>query len=145
LLSVLIVEDDLMIADLLESALLTHHYRVCGIATTVTEAVTLALREKPDLAIIDLRLADGGLGSDIPAQIADKRGLGILYATGNAANVVLTSVHGHACISKPYNTAGLLRALSLVIEIAATGQASLPHPKGFRVLMPPPSERASHG
>ena len=142
---VLIVEDDLMIADMLEEVLLTHNYRVCGIAATVTEAVALALREKPDLAIIDLRLADGGLGTDIAAHIADKRGLGILYATGNAANVVLTSAQGQACISKPYSEASLLRALNIVTEIVTTGKASLPYPKGFKVLTPPRLEQSSHG
>jgi len=145
LLKVLLVEDDLMIADMLEAVLLAHHYSVCGIARTVTQGVILALREKPDLAIIDLRLADGGLGSDIAAQITDKRGLGILYATGNAANVGLTSADGHACLSKPYSEASLLRALNLVTEIVATGKASLPHPKGFKVLPSPRLERSSHG
>ena len=145
MLKVLIVEDDLMIADMLESVLLAHNYSECGIAATVAEAVTLVLREKPDLAIIDLRLADGGLGTDIVRQIADKQGLGILYATGNAASVVLTSANGHACISKPYIETSLLRALSVVREIMTTGEALPPFPRGFKVLTPPRLEAPSHG
>ena len=74
---VLIAEDDLMIADMIEDALVDHGYEVCGIAPTVAEAVALARREKPDLAIIDLRLADGGLGTEIAAQLADQHKLGI--------------------------------------------------------------------
>lgn len=138
MLNVLIAEDDLMIADMIEDALLAHGYAVCGIAPTVAEAVGLAMREKPDLAILDLRLADGGIGTDIAAQLNDLNGLGILYATGNAANVRLTATDGHASISKPYTEASLLRALELVSELVATGQASPPFPQGFKVLAPAP-------
>jgi response regulator of citrate/malate metabolism len=59
-LKVLIAEDDLMIADIAEEILIEHGYEVCGIARTVAEAVTLAQQHKPDLAVLDLRLADGG-------------------------------------------------------------------------------------
>ena len=134
-----------MIADMLEEVLRANNYSVCGIATTVAEAVTLILREKPDLAIIDLRLADGGLGTDIVRQIVDKRDMGILYATGNAASVVLTSANGHACISKPYSETSLLRALNLVTEIMTTSTASPPFPKGFKVLTSSQPERSLNG
>ena len=136
MLKVLIAEDDLMIADMIEAAVVAHGYAVCGIAPTVAEATELAFREKPDLAIIDLRLADGGLGTEIADRLKDVRGLGILYATGNAANVRLTTVNGHASISKPYSEAALLRALELVSEIVATGKASPPFPRGFQILKP---------
>jgi CheY-like chemotaxis protein len=68
MLKILIAEDDLMIADMTEDVLITNGYEVCGIARTVGEAVALAQHHKPDLAIIDMRLADGGLGT----QIADE-------------------------------------------------------------------------
>ena len=55
MLKVLIAEDDLMIADMIEDALVAHGYEVCGITPTVAEAVALARREKPDLAIIDFQ------------------------------------------------------------------------------------------
>ena len=42
---------------------------VCGIARTVAEAVELGLRHKPDLAVIDLRLADGELGTEVAALL----------------------------------------------------------------------------
>ena len=57
---VLIVEDDLMIADSAEEVLVEYGYRVCGIARTIAEAVDLGFRHRPDIAVIDLRLADGG-------------------------------------------------------------------------------------
>ncbi len=61
--TVMIAEDDLLVADMLEEVLVNSGYDVCGIANTVDKAVELGERHKPDLAILDIRLAQGGLGS----------------------------------------------------------------------------------
>lgn len=133
-LKVLIAEDDLMIADMIEEVLLAQGYEVCGIARTVDEAVTLARRHKPDLAILDMRLADGGLGTQVAAQLASVAGLGILYASGNKAHVVLTAANGHAYLAKPFRPDDLLRSLEIVADTVATGGASGPVPRGFQML-----------
>jgi DNA-binding response OmpR family regulator len=133
---ILVVEDDLMIADMAEKILVDAGYEVCGIARTVDEGVSLARRHEPDLALIDLRLADSGLGTSIAAQLVSFKTLGILYATGNKTQVMLTATDGHACISKPYRSSDLLQGLKLVSEIVATGTAASPFPHGFQVLRP---------
>jgi DNA-binding response OmpR family regulator len=138
MMNVLIAEDDLMIADAAEEILVKGGYRVCGIARTVTDAVTLVRTHKPDLAVIDLRLAGDSIGSDIPAsfgaQAKCEARCGVLYATGNTKQVALTDSDGDACLAKPYSAADLVRSLQLVSEIVATGKASPPFPRGFRVL-----------
>jgi CheY-like chemotaxis protein len=136
MLKVLIAEDDLMIADMAEEMLLTFGYEVCGIARTVAEAVALSLRHKPDLAVFDLRLADGGFGTEITAQLGGLGTLGVLYASGNIPHGALTAADGHASLAKPYRAADLLRGLEIVADILATGTASPPFPRGFRVLSP---------
>jgi DNA-binding response OmpR family regulator len=134
---VLIAEDDLMIADMAEEVLIAHGYEVCGIARTVAEAVALGLCHKPDFALIDLRLADGELGTEIAAQL-EELNLGILYATGNMAQVVLTAANGHACLAKPYRGTDLVRGLKIVSDIVRTGTAVTPFPRGFQVLYSEP-------
>ena len=134
MLKVLIVEDDLMLADCAEEILVGRGYEVCGIARTVAEAVVLAQHHKPDLVVLDLRLADGGLGTEIAAQLLPLGRLGVLYATGNITQVVLTTADGDASLSKPYRSVDLLRSLEIVAEIVATGKAVPPFPKGFQVL-----------
>jgi DNA-binding response OmpR family regulator len=133
----LIAEDDLMIADMVEQILVDAGYEVCGIARTVAEAVRLGRRHKPDLAVLDLRLAGGGLGTEIAAQLGGLGKLGVLYATGNISQITLTTADGHACLTKPYRDSDLLRSLELVSEIVATGTASPPLPRGFQVLPSP--------
>ena len=136
MLKVLIAEDDLMIADLAEEILIDGGYEVCGIARSVAEAVALAHHHKPDLAVLDLRLADGGLGTEIAAQLLPLGRLGVLYATGNASQIVLTTADGDACLSKPYSAADLVRGLAIVRDLVATGVARPPFPKGFQILHP---------
>ncbi len=135
MLKVLIVEDDLTIADMTEEALTKHGYEVCGIASSVAEAVTLGKRHRPDLAIIDLRLANGGFGTSIAPQLVPFIGrLGILYATGNMSQLILNAGTGDACIDKPYGSNDLLCALDIVTSIVANGVAAQPFPRGFQLL-----------
>jgi CheY-like chemotaxis protein len=123
-----------MIADMAEEVLIGHGYEVCGIVRTVGEAVEMARLHKPNIILIDMRLADGGLGTEIAAQLRDMPDLGILYASGNRAQIFLTAANGHACLSKPYRVPDLLRGVEIVTNIVATGTASGPFPRGFQVL-----------
>src|ERR1700722_4755344 len=107
MLKVLIAEDDLLIADMAEELLTDHGYEVCGIGRNVADTLTLARHHKPDLAILDMRLADGDLGTRIADELADVDRLGILYVTGNVAAVTSAAAHGHACLAKPYRTGDL--------------------------------------
>jgi two-component sensor histidine kinase len=131
---VMIAEDDLLVADLLAEVLVGGGYEVCGIARTVAEGIELNQRYRPDLAVLDLRLAHGGLGTDIAAGFISEHRPGVLYATGNRGQLSLTRSDGEACLGKPYGSDDLIRALAIVEEIVNTGMASKPYPKGFQVL-----------
>ena len=139
---VLVAEDDLLVADLVELVLIDGGYEVCGIARTVEGGVALGERHKPNLALLDLRLADRGRGTEIAARLDRKGGLGILYATGIPDRTDLTSDDGDACLDKPYRPAELVRALEIAEEMVSTGKATRPLPTSFRVLQPPSSSSA---
>ena len=135
MLKVLIAEDELLIADVIEDALVASGYEVCGIARTVDDAVALGELHRPDLAVLDVRLAKGGHGPDIARRLNSKGKLGVLYATGtDARNSTLTIADGEGLISKPYRSEDLVRALAIVREIATGGTAEPPFPPGFRLL-----------
>jgi DNA-binding response OmpR family regulator len=131
---VMIVEDDLAMADMLEDVLVAGGYEVCGIARAVEEGLELAARHKPDFAVLDVRLAGGDRGTDIGAELHRPGGPGILYATGNMGLIDLANASGEACLVKPYGPMDILRALEIVEQIVSTGKASSPLPKGFYVL-----------
>jgi DNA-binding response OmpR family regulator len=134
MLKVLIAEDDVLIARMTEEVLVESGFAVCGIARTVSEAVALGRLHRPDLALLDMGLADGGLGTEVAAELAAFGRIGVLYATGNTVSVMESAGEGDACIVKPYGQDDLVRALKIVAEIVATGTASPPFPRGFDVL-----------
>jgi DNA-binding response OmpR family regulator len=146
-LKVLIAEDDFMIADMTEELLVAHGYEVCGIGRTVKEAVALGRLHKPDLALIDYRLADNGLGTEVAAELLAIGKVGILYATGNNTQVAMLNADGDACLAKPYRSDELIRALEIVAGIVATGTVAPPFPRGFRLLSQENLKQAeaSHG
>ena len=135
MLKVLIAEDELLIADALEEELIASGYDVCGIARTVDQALELVELHKPDLAVLDVRLAKGGRGPEIVQRLNGKAKFGVLYATGNDTRTsLLTLADGEASIAKPYSPADVVRALAVVREIKTLGFATLPFPPGFRLL-----------
>jgi CheY-like chemotaxis protein len=92
---VLVVEDDLFLADCLTDALSSDGHIVCGVASTVAEAVASARLHRPDVAIVDVQLRGRERGSDAMDQLAGSGDLGqtgILYVTGQAGSA------GRACL-----------------------------------------------
>lgn len=143
---VVIAEDDLLIADLLEDVLVGAGFEVCGMAATVGEAIDLCNHSRPDLAVIDMRLADGGRGTEVVAGLENRDRLGVLYATGNAGHTGLIASDGDACITKPYQAADIVRALHLVRELIETGKTTKPFPRNFELLRRSEAqESSSHG
>jgi two-component sensor histidine kinase/CheY-like chemotaxis protein len=134
---VMIAEDELVNADMIAEVLVESGYEVCGIARTVAEGIKLGERHEPDLAVIDLHLADGGIGTEIGARLRRGGKLGVLYMTGYAGEAGLTADDGDACIGKPFALADLVRALQIVERIVGAGAAPPPFPKGFEVLRQP--------
>ncbi|MBN1552830.1 response regulator [bacterium] len=79
---ILLVEDEALIAMFLEMELLEAGYSVLGIVSTGEEAVELANQQKPDLVILDVRLA-GEINGIETAQRLKKTGeIPIIFLTG---------------------------------------------------------------
>jgi DNA-binding response OmpR family regulator len=131
---VLIVDDDLMIADCLEEILMDAGYEVCGIAGGVAEAIALGEAHEPDLAVIDLRLSNGELGTQVAAALCADARLGVLYATGNPEHPSLQNAPGEGWIAKPYTGASILAALRIVAERMSKQPALSAFPPGFALL-----------
>jgi DNA-binding response OmpR family regulator len=109
-------------------------FDVCGIARTVDEAVELAENHAPELAVLDIRLAEGGFGPDIAERISRTQRIGILYATGTVDHPRLSNAYGDALISKPYQPRDVVRALNIVGQMVCGDLPSLPFPAGFELL-----------
>lgn len=62
---ILIVEDEILIADTIQRHLERQDYQVTGIAISYEEAVQLYTGEQPDLVLIDIRLSGTKTGIDL--------------------------------------------------------------------------------
>lgn len=135
MLKVMIVEDDAFAAETMEFFLGTNGYDVCGVASTVEKAIELGECHQPDFAILDVRLAGGGLGMDVAARLnGHGRRIGILYATGKIGSVRLTKANGDAYLGKPYRPEDIILSLQIIEQIISGGSASRPFPVRFRIL-----------
>lgn len=115
-LDLLIIEDEALVAMLVEDALTLHGHRVIGIADTVDEAVRLSERERPDLALCDVKLADGDSGLIAARHLAD-RGIPCVFLSGNCPErddhpLII------GCIAKPFRAGSLGAAVRAAYQVA---------------------------
>ncbi|NKC31985.1 response regulator [Falsiroseomonas selenitidurans] len=110
--SVLLVEDEDLVALAAEEALQDHGFRVCGTAATEGAALELAARHAPDFAVVDLHLGQGGSGLKVGRALAAV-GVQVLYATGHglAWRQEMEDTGARGCLTKPYQPDEVPRAL----------------------------------
>lgn len=114
--AVLIVENDPLVASLLEFVLEGAGHNVVGTAKRFDRAVELAEATRPDLALVDYRL-DCGIDGVVVARHLRRLGVKVIYVTGDAQEVRL--VDGLAVIvAKPCTPEALLSAVKTVIASA---------------------------
>lgn len=58
-------------------------YEVCGVAGSELEAIAAAAAQRPDIVLMDLRLADGSSGVDAARKIHAVNGLRCIFLSGN--------------------------------------------------------------
>lgn len=133
---VLIVEDDALIAWTIAECLGEDGYEVCGTAVSYAEAISLADRHRPRLAVIDVRLAGNGNGFDAAEYMARHHGTAVLYATANYELVKQRATVGIGCLRKPYRPAILVRALAIVQQLARQQPFEGPVPAELILLDP---------
>lgn len=131
--NVLIVEDDLSIAGLLEDHLEGDGFRVTGIARNIDEAVALVNEVPPDFAVIDLHLSDGQLGTEVADRLRSLSRIAILFSTGNQDQDLARFV-GDAVMFKPYQMRDVARGLKIIADMAESGQTGHCHPSNFRMI-----------
>lgn len=120
-LRVLVIEDEALVALEIESFLFAAGHMVVGVAEDRASAAELAQRTepRPDLALVDIRLANGASGLQVAADLA-ALGIAVLFVTGNCP---AERGQGLAvgCLHKPF-TEGELLASVAAAEAVLRGQ-----------------------
>jgi CheY-like chemotaxis protein len=115
-LNILIVEDEPLLADTLRRLIeLDPMRRVTGIANDLPSAVALAEADPPELALVDLQLANGSSGYAVAGKLHDL-GIACLFTTGRAPGFAVSDL-AIGCLEKPFREEDLVRALAEAEDI----------------------------
>jgi DNA-binding response OmpR family regulator len=107
---IMVVEDDLLVAGTLEIALESKDYRILGPVETVDEALKLLETQRPDVALIDYRLASST--SEKLLEPLRERHIPVCVLTGLSADELPASYAGCRVLQKPFRLDTLLDALA---------------------------------
>lgn len=120
--SVMIIEDEAIIAMDIESIVAEMGHRVTGIAATRDEAVKLARADTPDLILADIQLADNSSGIDAVNDILQELGVRpVIFITAFPERLLTGDKPEPAfLISKPYTVDQVESAVSQAMFFSST-------------------------
>ncbi|MFK7743760.1 MAG: response regulator [Roseobacter sp.] len=120
--SVMIIEDEAIIAMDLETIISDMGHRVTGVATTRAEAVSLGKTDVPDLILADVQLADNSSGIDAINDLMDALGeRPVIFITAFPERLLTGEKHEPAfLISKPYAEEQVISAVSQAMFFSST-------------------------
>lgn len=108
---ILIVEDEALLAMQMEGALADGGHEVVGLADSRDEALALAGRARPELALVDIQLHGRRVGVDLAREL-NRQGVPCLFATGNCPEKDGRGV-ALGCLHKPFGDYTLLEAVAV--------------------------------
>jgi CheY-like chemotaxis protein len=117
--SVLLVEDDNVIARVAEWRLKNLGYRVCGRAVSGAEAMELVVKSKPDVVLMDINLQGEIDGIETAKMIKKGFNIPVIYVTSHSDGPTLerakaTNPDGY--IVKPFEDKDLRVAIELALK-----------------------------
>lgn len=114
---VLIVEDEILIADTIERYLRAEGYQVVGKAISYEEAIQLYLQETPDITILDIRLNGLKTGIDvahfIQQQAVPRPFIYLTSQTDSRSFKGAIETHASGYLTKPIQKASLYATIEI--------------------------------
>jgi DNA-binding response OmpR family regulator len=110
---VLIVEDEMLIAMMLQDMLADAGLEVEGVANSLNAGIELASKADFDLAILDINLN----GEEVypVAEILQRRGIPFIFSTGYGAGGVRPGFDGTPQVVKPFQQDLLMAAMKTAL------------------------------
>jgi CheY-like chemotaxis protein len=121
---ILVIEDEILIALGLELLAEDAGYEPLGIATTAEDAIELA-RSRPEVALVDIQLADGPTGIEMARKLA-AQGTAVLFTTANLRRIPEDFAGALGVVAKPYTERSVSEALAFMADHVAGRAGELP-------------------
>jgi len=125
----LIVEDQILLAMGLKEDLEDGGYRVLELAVRHQEALGFAREIKPDLALVNIDLANGDDGVALARDLI-AIGVPVLFISGQPERARVEKAVAIASLAKPYSGADMLEAVDYLLRRQPEDR---PHPRPPRL------------
>jgi PAS domain S-box-containing protein len=115
---VLIVEDERVVATHVERSLVDAGYTVTGIAASATEAASLVVDQRPDVALVDIRLRGKAEGFEVAERLRHESDVPVVFMTAHTDDDTLqraahTGAYGY--VVKPFTIGEVKSALQVAL------------------------------
>jgi DNA-binding response OmpR family regulator len=130
---ILVVEDEALIALMLEEVLAAGGHEVVGPAATMEEALALCEAAPPQLALLDITLAGGDNGVDVARALFLRWRVPSIFASSQVCEARRARDIALGCIRKPYAVETVLRSIDAACAVLA-GTAPTNLPNGFEMF-----------
>lgn len=131
-LDVLIVEDEMLLTMDMEAMVEDSGHRVVAEATCIEDVTSLSPDLRPQLAFVDLHLANDDSGLDV-CQLIQKRWPEalIVFVTANVSKIPSDFSGAHGVIAKPFSHSGVVNAIRYLAEGVFDPPPSSPRPSSL--------------
>jgi DNA-binding response OmpR family regulator len=129
---VLIVEDEILIAEELKERLSLLGFSVIGAVDSADEGITIATRERPDLVLLDIRLKGEKDGIQAAREIHQKVDVPVVYLSAYSDRLTVDRIKGSeydGFILKPFRAGELQSTIEIAIQRHAIRTRQREHQK----------------
>jgi DNA-binding response OmpR family regulator len=133
--TLMIVEDEALVAIVLRDELQMAGYKVLDLTDRLDEALKVAKADKPDLALVNVRLARGDDGIELSERLK-VLGIPVLLISGQASRAISSKTVAIGSMPKPYDAAEMVLAVAYLLA-RLKGDDTLLKPKKLEVFDDP--------
>ena len=130
--TLMIVEDEALVAILLRDELQNAGYKVLDLTDRHAEALKVAKAEKPDLALVNIRLAGREDGIELSEHL-EAMGIPVLLISGQVSRASSAKTVAIGSMPKPYDAAEMVLAVAYLLA-RLKGNNTLPRPDQLEVF-----------
>ena len=128
----MIVEDEALVATVLRDVLQDAGYKVLNLTDRHSEALEVAKAEKPNLALVNIRLAGRDDGIELSADLK-ALGIPVLLISGQVSRARSARTVAIGSMPKPYHASEMVLAVAHLLA-RLNGDGSLPRPAQLEVF-----------
>lgn len=130
--TLLIVEDEALVALVLCDALTDAGYHVLDLTARHAEAMSIAKASRPDLALVNIDLANGDDGVALAEQLK-ALGIPVVFISGQTSRARSAATVAIASMPKPYDAEDMVLAVNYLLA-RLEGSTIIRPPKGLEVF-----------